>query len=349
MGHNTGSKDNVLNAVASAWVLLLSYWSFFGIRHLAGFLNEEEDAIGFFILDQVEFFFAYPLKRYLHLAIIPSFLGLFILTIERFPGKFWRNKTLSPVNLSLIAAVVMSIQLIPAILLETSPFGFIDLTNPTWFSDKIMEDYGGYAAFTIIFLMGILIGFIHAVFSWAQTGGENQSIIWNATMSFLIILLSYLSFVGLLNLEGFLAEAPWHTTSLDDFLVKYGFLTFLRGPIRRYTHLIAIPGLIGLGHLTWRRFANMSGPVNKMKKRRTRRKAATRKNTQLPNYTKLGLISLFFIFVQTGVAILIGIPHTWLSDLFMIPWGYSIFAGSYFLGQIFGLLKAIFGGLQSYD
>lgn len=334
MGHNEGIKDDMLNAIAAGWILLMSYFAFYGFGHLKGFLNENTNSenSSFIFLDQVNYFFAYPLSRYLHLTVIPSLIGLILLTLEKI-GKTAKNRTISPVNLSLLSAAIITIQIVPAMIFETSPFMFIDLANPTWLSDKLMDPWG-YAGFTFVFLLGIIVGFFHAVMSWTQNM-KSQQVRVNMAVTGGVILLSYFAFVGLWNLGGFFSE--YGVKNLDQFLVEYGMIAFLQGPVIRYTHLIAIPGLLGLAHLT----------ISKLQKRIDALAdffGSKSVNVDI-TYSKLGFISFICIFAQTGFAILIpGVNPTWLSDFVMIPVGYSFFSGSYFLGQILGLIKAVFGG-----
>ncbi len=347
MARNANYKEDMLTIFFIGVSLVMSIVAWVGLGHWVGFFNETGDQHTFDV-GGLENFMVGPVKRYIHLAIIPTVLGTIVIASERLPifGRIIKRRNpLNPIILSMSAAIFLTIQVVPAVL------GLSRNDEPisiTWFSDYIMTERGGYVVLGIAFVFSIIAGFYYMILSWLKTRGNNPNVSEDAMITFGIILISVFSFIGFGQFQGFNAE--FGVTSFDEYVAKYGWIKFItEGPLKRYSHLIAIPGLIGLMLMFFGKLPVLGKKIENLGTKKKKSKKGKRTTiTYDKQNIRLSTIALFIMLIQLLPAFM-GIPKTesgtWLSDLLMEPWGYGTFGVVYVGSSIFGLFKGLTGGV----
>ena len=154
--------------------------------------------------------------------------------------------------------------------------------------------------------------------------------------------------------DGFLAR--YDVSSPDEYVGEYGWVKFFtEGPIADYAHLTSIPAFLGLIFLMYYKtpsfIQKLVGKARNTKKKRAKTK---RKNPDGKDLGVLGKFTFIVIFIQLFPVIIgIDVSPTWLSDFVMITmYGYAIMTSGVLFGMVFGLYRAISGGIlhqRDYD
>lgn len=347
MGYNTGIQENILTIFFLLGTIVLSIISFVGAGDFVGFLNEAQDQEGF-SFGIFDFVANYAMKRFLHLSIIPTAIGLLLGSLERIPkaGNRVKMRTFKPLNLSALTFFNYFLQITPAILgwrvIQFNPYELTDEPiSATWLSDAIMVPYG-YALLSLAFLVSMATGFYYITAYWVHNEGQDQ-VFKEFFISAMIVVMAIISFTGFGAFEGFLAE--YEATSFDDYMIKYGLIHFFyEGPMKSFSHLIVIPALVGLFWLVLDQRPKIMGWISK-RQAKGRAKRGLAAKAKKPK--KLGAFALTVILLQLLPAIIgLDISPTWLSDLIMDDlYGYFLMTAFTVFGMAYGMYRAVTGSL----